>query len=221
MKLNRILVLAAGLALPLTAHAEWYAGPALMVGLTETTNEREIATGLATNIGNRTDTGGATVGASGILGYDMSESDIPVSIELSGNWRARHDQFLTYDVGGTTFGMKSNVQTFDFMVSGLYDIPLGTKVQPFIGGGVGVTYATLDNNFLAAGNTPLEDTDTTNFTWQLQGGVKYPLDDSMKLRVDYRYVDAGEVETAASPTGEKFASDLTSHDVRVGVTWDF
>lgn len=210
------------LAAPLSAHAGLYAGPALMVGITQTDNEEETSTGLATNIHNRTDTLGATVGVSGLIGYDFNEDGLPWSLELSGNWRARHDQFLTYDVSGISFyGTKANIQTYDFIVSALYDLPLGTEIQPYIGAGAGLTYAYLTNEYIATPIVDTGDTSTTNFTWQLQGGIKYPIDDGMKLRVDYRYVDAGEIETSATPTGEKFTSDLSSHDMRVGVTWDF
>ena len=219
---TRRLLLATAFAatLPLAAHAQWYAGPALLAGFTDTSDVRENS-GTATFVSDDTDGSGATAGAAALLGYDFSEADIPMALEFSGNWRARHDQNIGYQVGVTQFGVKSNVQTFDFMASLLYDLPLGTRIQPFVGGGVGVAHIMADNEFLTGGTTDIGDSNSTNFAWQLQGGVKYPLDDSMKLRVDYRYIDMGDFDTTATPGGQNFTADVASHDVRIGVTWDF
>lgn len=219
MKLRHVLISTVLLAAPLAAHAQWYAGPALLTGMT---NERDISdpTGTATGIFDRDD-GNLVVGASGLMGYDFTESGMPMSLEFSGNWRARHDLDIGYINGGLQ-GVKSNVQTLDFMASLLYDIDLGYELTPYLGGGVGVAYADLESENLNGGLiTPMQDSDTTNFAWSLQGGVKYPLDEGVKLRVDYRYVDLGTIETSAAPGGERFEADLYAHDVRLGVTWDF
>lgn len=212
----RHLILASALALPFTAHAAgWYAGPMLMTGYT---NEDSIedANGVATGIFDNDD-GNVIIGAAGLIGYDFSGDDVPVSLEFSTNWRARHDM----DVGFVGGGVKSNVQTVDFMLSALYDIPLGTTLQPYIGGGVGMAWNQADSEDLDIAITSLGTNSNTDFAWQLQGGFKYPLDDSMNLRIDYRYVELGEVETNVAPGGEAIKADLYAHDVRMGLTWDF
>lgn len=212
----RHLLLATAIALPVTANAAgWYAGPMLMTGITDEDNIRDT-TGTAAGIFDNND-GNMIIGAAGLLGYDFADDGVPVSLELSTNWRARHDM----DVGFVGGGVKSNVQTIDTMVSALYDIPLGTEIQPYIGGGVGVSWNETDSEDLDVLITDLGTKSTTNFAWQLQGGIKYPLAESMKLRVDYRYVDLGEVETNLAPGGEIIQADLYSHDVRMGVTFDF
>lgn len=216
--MRRLLLAATMLALPLTAHAGWYAGPALMVGMSATDNAEQTPAN-ATTIQNGTDNG-INVGAAALLGYDFAECDLPFSLEFSGNWHYRHDQNIGF-FQGFQQGVKSDVQTTDFMASVLYDIPLGTTIQPYIGAGAGMVYANIDNTYLSAGTTDIGSSSDWNFAWQVQGGIKYPLDDSMKLRVDYRYIDMGEIETSAIPSGETFTSDMSSHDLRVGVTWDF
>lgn len=215
MKIRR-LILASAIALPLTANAAgWYAGPMLMTGYTNEDNI-EDTNGVAAGIFDNDD-GNLVVGAAGLLGYDFSGDDVPVSLEFSTNWRARHDM----DVGFVGGGVKSNVQTVDFMMSALYDIPLGTEIQPYIGGGVGMSWNEADSEDLDIAITDLGTNSNMDFAWQLQGGIKYPLGDVMKLRVDYRYVELGEVETNLAPGGEAIKADLYAHDIRMGVTWDF
>ena len=218
MRIHHLLI-ACMVATPVAAQAGWYAGPALLAGYT---NENSIddTSGNATAIFDDND-GNLIVGASGLLGYDFSDSDVPFSLEFSTNWQARHDLDIGY-IDGAQQGVKSNVQTLDFMMSALYDIPLGTQIQPYIGAGAGLIYADTESEHLAGATmTDIGNETTTNFAWQLQGGIKYPLDETMKLRVDYRYIDMGEVSTPTAPNGSQFDADLYSHDVRMGVTWDF
>jgi opacity protein-like surface antigen len=215
----RPLLCAAMLAMPLTANAGWYAGPLLMVG---TTDEQEITdtSGLATSITDRNDNS-MIIGASGLLGYDFSEDDLPFSVEFATSWRARHDLNIHY-LDGTQQGVKSNVQTVDFMVSALYDIPLKTTLQPYVGGGIGMAYAHADSNYLLGpAITDIGTETTTNIAWQLQAGIKYPLADATNLRVDYRYIDLGEISLPTAPNGSQLDANLYSHDVRMGVTFDF
>jgi len=202
-----------------SASAQWYGGPALMVGFSKQRNvEQEPRTALS--LSDETDSAGVNVGVGAWLGYDFKASGSPVQLEMSGNWHYRHDLNIRYvDTGGLVQGVKANVQTTDFMLSLLYDLPTHTRLQPYVGAGGGFVYATSDSYQL--GVTNLGTSTDINPAWQLQTGLKYPLTATSKLRLDYRYIDMGTVETNAVPAGEKFAADLASHDIRLGVTWDF
>lgn len=210
------LILASILATPLSANAAgWYAGPMLMTGFTnesDISDANNVAVGIFDN-----DDDNIIIGAAGLVGYDFSGDDVPVSLEFSTNWRACHDM----DVGFVGGGVKSNVQTVDFMVSALYDIPLDTEIQPYIGGGVGMSYNEASSDDLDIAITDIGTNSSMDFAWQLQGGIKYPLEEGTNLRIDYRYVDLGTVETNTAPGGEAIEGNLYSHDVRMGVTWDF
>ena len=211
----RSLLVAGMVALALPARAQWYAGPMLMTGVTDQRNITDV-TGTAIGIFERDD-GGHVLGAAGVLGFDFNAREVPFSVELSANWRARHDM----NVGFVNGGIKSNVETVDAMVSALYDIPLGYALQPYIGGGVGLAWVDADTEDHGLSITDIGSKSRANFAWQLQGGLKYPLNDDVKLRVDYRYVDLGEVETPMALDGEIIRADLYSHDVRLGVTFNF
>lgn len=220
MRLTKLVVFCA-LALSATAaNAGWYAGPMLLGGFSDNDNyERDPVTPFP--FSGETDTAGVSGGVGALAGYDFSDADLPFSVEIAGNYRFRHDMNIRYNDPANTilYGEKSNVQTADFIVSALYDLPLGWDVQPYIGGGAGVAHIMLENEVAGIPGSP--DSSNTNFAWQAQGGLKYPVGDGMKLRFDYRYIDYGRIETSRLTTGDVFSADLTSHDLRLGLTWDF
>lgn len=221
--MKRALFLATMCLAALPAHAGWYLGPHALVGFADTDNVgRNDPAGITPT--SSTDTMGLNVGGGLWAGYDFTEHGAPFSLEFSGNYRFRHDMTIDFiDVATAgSFSSKSNVETYDFVVSGLYDLPLGTKWQPYIGAGAGIMHARLENEVLRSSVLPEADSSNTNFVWQLQGGVKYPIGESSKFRIDYRYVDMGRLDTGAYVNvADGFQADLTSHDVRVGVTWGF
>jgi opacity protein-like surface antigen len=202
------------------ADSGWYAGPFLLGGFTDGDNyERSPSTPLP--VTGQTDTSGMSGGGGAWGGYDFGQ----FSLELAGSYRFRHDQNFTFTDITTTnsFGAKANVQTADFIVSAFYDIPLGWKLQPYVGGGAGVVYHRLDTDMLTTTVTDAGSSSSWDLAWQVGGGLKYPLSDRMNLRLDYRYVDLGQIETSALPTGtnDKLSADITSNDIRLGLTWSF
>lgn len=208
----------------LPAQAGWYLGPHALVGFANSDNyTRDDPAGITPN--GHTDTMGINGGAGLWAGYDFKQrSGVPFSLEFGSDFRFRHDMTIDFvDVATAgNFSSKSNVQTYDFMVSGLYDLPFGWKLQPYVGGGAGIVYARLENEVLRSTVFPEADSHTTNFAWQVQTGVKYPIGKHSKFRIDYRYVDMGQVDTGHyTNVDDGFQADLSSHDIRMGVTWDF
>lgn len=225
MKIRTSVLLAAAsiacMAQSASAKEGWYGGPFALVGFTDHSNyDRTPLTPLP--VTGTTDNAGVSGGAGLWGGYHFDG----FSVEVAGTYRARHDanfSFADITSGNPNFGAKANVQTADLMISGLYDIPVGWKLMPYVGAGMGIAYKRLDNELLTNTITDAGSSRSTDVAWQLQGGVKYPLSESSNLRVDYRYIDLGQIETSALPTGtgDKLSADLVSHDVRIGLTWDF
>lgn len=212
------LVLAASPAM--ADHKGWYGGVNAMVGFADNDNyERTPATALP--VTGNTDTGGVNGGGGVWAGYDWGS----YSLELGITGRARHDQNMSFTDITTSgaYGTKQNVTTVDAIASLLYDIPLGYKLQPYIGGGAGVVWAHSETQLLDPAITDAPSSDDVNFAWQLQGGLKYPVGQNSLLRIDYRYIDMGRVSTAALPTGtaDELSADLYSHDIRIGMSWGF
>lgn len=217
-KLALTVLMIASSAHPALAEG-WYGGPFLMGGFTDHDNARRTPT---TALPVTSDSDSMLAGGAGLwAGYDFGGW----SLELGGSYRSRYDANFSFtDITTITdFGDKSNVQTADLMVSALYDLPLRWKLQPYVGGGVGLAHHMLDNELLTTVITDAGTSSTTNFAWQGQAGLKYPVGETALLRLDYRFTDQGSIETSALPTGtnDQLRADLTSHDLRLGVTWGF
>jgi len=191
-----------------------------LVGFAEQDDIRQLPVATSLSLTTETDTGGINGGLGGWIFYDLEEKiDLPITLELAVTWRFRHDLNIHYD----SFITKLNIMTVDTMLSWLYHIETGTPFTPYVGAGVGMAYHHNQNQHLfGTTNTDVGDTSDTNFAWQLQGGVNYALSDKWDIRLDYRYIDLGQIHTKTMPTsGSRFTADVDSHDIRIGVVWHF
>lgn len=209
---------------PLPAHAgAFYTGPYVMAGSTVSADRTRIPA-QPTPLRDGGDFMGLSAGFGGWGGYRFD--DLPISVEFASSARARHDQDIGF-IDVTTnrlYSIRSNVSTVDNMVSLLYDLPFTAwGLQPYIGAGAGVVYAHLSQKAKFVNNGTAGNENTWNFAWQGQAGVKYPLEDNLELRFDYRYIDMGIISTGELPTGtnDRFDSHLMSQDLRAGITWKF
>lgn len=208
---------------PLAAQAEWYAGPTIFGGASDNDDFSRTPSTPFPFSGGAGDNG-VSGGIGAIGGYDFTQRGVPVSLELSGSYRFRHDMNIRYRSPDNLvlYGAKSNVEAAELIVSALYDLPLGTTSwQPFIGGGAGVARVSVDTDTTGLLLSGSSDQSETNFAWQAQAGVKVPLDDTLNLRAEYRYIDYGDISTGLLPTGDRFDAKFFSHDVRLGLIWDF
>ncbi len=71
------------------------------------------------------------------------------------------------------------------MVNALWDFRTGTPFVPYIGIGVGMAQAKLDN--FAVRGTLLANSSDTVFAYQPMVGVRYHITDALALGVEYRY----------------------------------
>ncbi len=201
-----------------------YYGIGLMGGFTDTQDtKRDPAQ--TTPITTSSDSSNLSGGAAVWLGYDLyPKYGIPLRTELATSFRSRHDfnvLFTQASPGNSLYGAKSNVQTTDFMVSLLWDIPnipLRSRFKPYIGGGVGVVYIDSDTDGFTP--TPSYARDNRwNSAWQAQAGMTYAYSTKLDIRFDYRYIDLGDISTGRLASGDRFTTHLTSHDLRIGVEW--
>ncbi|WP_316225890.1 outer membrane protein [Bradyrhizobium sp. SZCCHNS3052] len=118
-------------------------------------------------------------------------------------------------------------------------VDLGTWwcVTPFIGAGVGGARVTI-SNFTDTGINNLPFTTTSfataptsskwNFAWAAHAGLAYNVNPNLVLELAYSYVDLGQGQTGVlsdyvgNTTGNVFKfKDITSHDLKLGVRWNF
>ncbi len=63
-----------------------------------------------------------------------------------------------------------------------------------------------------------------NFAWSLGAGVRYDVTPDIALDLSYRYLDAGDSSVSYKDEwGDKYKSevDVKSHDIMLGVTYNF
>ena len=74
------------------------------------------------------------------------------------------------------------------MFNALYDFEFGSRLTPFIGGGIGGTQIQWGNNFRApTGPTPtIYDAESIRFGWQGIAGVTFAVTPAVALALDYR-----------------------------------
>lgn len=109
----------------------------------------------------------------------------------------------SYDFDVTAHGFLANV---------FLDIPTGTNITPYVGGGLGLAY--LKTTYDGVGvSTSHND---WNFAWNLGAGAALALTDSIALDLGYRYVDLGRADSGCVSDGKPNA-DYTAHELSVGL----
>src|SRR4051794_28970691 len=112
-------------------------------------------------------------------------------------------------------------------------------VTPFIGAGVGTSYnkissfrdVGLRNEFgVSTGSTTYaSDNGKWNLAWALHTGLAYKVNPNLTVELGYSYVSLGDGVTgvnkafdgSAVPQNTWTMKDITSHDLKLGVRWNF
>lgn len=153
----------------------------------------------------------------------------PVRVELEYAYRDSA-KFSRDDNIGAGAGLPARqamkVRSQSLMAYGFYDFKTGTRVTPFVSGGLGVSFNKADahqtqpatgwdENF--TGETRAE------FAWGVGAGVGVELAPSLSMDVGYRFVDLGEFSVGdMPPTGdEDLSGRLRSHELYLGLRYAF
>jgi opacity protein-like surface antigen len=114
-------------------------------------------------------------------------------------------------------------------------VDLGTwhGITPFVGAGVGAANIKI-SDFTDVGTTVDSiafgaDHDQWNFAWALYAGLGFEVTDALTLELSYRYLDMGDAESGDlvdylgnNPNDNPMEfHDITSHDIRVGMRYNF
>lgn len=101
-----------------------------------------------------------------------------------------------------------------------YDLPTGSAVTPYIGGGLGAGYATGDILF---GTTPYGyGKGSVGLAFQVGAGVKFDVADNVALDFGYRYKSILGVDfTDSDGAGTYENADIHSHVLQAGLTFKF
>jgi opacity protein-like surface antigen len=101
-----------------------------------------------------------------------------------------------------------------FLVNGKLQYPNSSPVTPYVGAGIGFSEAIIDVGRIdLAGTTLHGDINDTVFAWQAFAGLRYKINDSMGLSLEYRYFSADSASWQAD-----FTAGTASDTMRMGRT---
>jgi opacity protein-like surface antigen len=184
-------------------------------------------------MGSGTDT---VFGGGVLLGYNFNRlTGFPVRLEFDYYARSRGEVNRAYDVvynistNGVPTPEAANLGQHDKIglqtaLASLYvDIPNGSALTPFVGGGVGAAF--IDHTVIGIENgtdTFTNSRSSTNFAWSIGGGLAWAIDERLTADLSYRYVNAG-TSTVAKGNWEPLtaSTDIASHDVTIGLRANF
>jgi len=125
--------------------------------------------------------------------------------------------------------LHTKLQTYTLMINAYKDLGNWGGFTPYVGAGIGAAYHQLDDVSFT-GNPALTnrirgDNDLA-FAWSLMAGVGYQISDRATLDVGYRYIDMGKISSQRSDSAgfvnpAVHINDLTAHEVKVGLRYNF
>jgi opacity protein-like surface antigen len=124
-------------------------------------------------------TTGAAVSGAG--GYKWSNG-----LRAEGEFSYHRNTFQYLDTPANPFSGRQISLTF--MANAIYELSTGSRITPYIGGGVGVTMAWLNKlTQLNFGTNPFRNTDSTRFAYQGIAGVAIAIAPQWDALMDVRY----------------------------------
>jgi len=209
-------------------YGELGASYAFDAGVNDFENEGQDAAG---TFDSELDTDGG-YGAYGALGKYFSRN-LRGEVELA--YRGRGVDSLPVLAGRDVFpapGEFGEVGVLTGMVNVYKDIPLTSRITPYVGGGIGFAHVRLemDNVAEVAANvseTPLNsiDLDDTDYVTAVQGmaGVTVDVARNLALAVGYRYLQTGEYDMEGTFNGDANAlsGEYSAHEMTAGLRFNF
>jgi len=152
----------------------------------------------------KTDPGFIVGGAAGLEFLPNWRGEVEVSY-----WEA--DPKSWTNAGFVGANLSGHVSSVNVLANVWYDIDLGTFVEPYVGGGIGVGF--VDGRLSTSNGVGLQfNGDDTGFAYQVGAGMKFPVSPMMDIDVGYRYRGVTDVQFAAGPG---FGSPWNSDDIHV------
>jgi len=143
------------------------------------------------------------------LGYNHQIDQFVIGIEGDIDWA---------DLDGDDAGAGGTIDATDFNWTGSIRARLGYAFDRLLVYGTGgIAFASIDQINAAGVPVSIRKTYTG---WTVGAGAEYAFADNLSTRIEYRYADFGSEDFA--PAGlVPFSNDITSHSVRIGVSYHF
>jgi opacity protein-like surface antigen len=169
----------------------------------------------------------------GVIGTKLTNWAKGLRVEMEASYR-RSDMggAWTTSSGSTGGFLDGNLSTFSIMANAWYDIDIGHKIVPYIGGGFGWARSHAEvgrvQTFYNSTGTTYDfegsvDRQNTGFAWQLGLGFNYEVAPDVQVGLGYRYVVGPKFGDSNNDSGlVTFNSDSRvdndNHAVQVNVT---
>jgi opacity protein-like surface antigen len=182
------------------------------------------------------------IGGGASLGYDFSKRfNFPLRLEFDYTVLAKAkdttNKTATFEVfvDGNPMSEQSNIDVHTsiglqtMMLNTWIDIPTGTKLTPYFGGGIGAAFVRHKSIAVENPGTPGEERihagkSFRNFAWNAGAGVAYNINDRWTMDLGYRYVNAGSHKMHYAGEGSIMStrqSKISSHNIMVGIRRTF
>ena len=100
------------------------------------------------------------------------------------------------------------------MANAIIDFDNSSPFTPYVGGGVGVGF--VDVNYAPSATTIIDDS-STQFAYQVMGGVEYEISPKTSLFAGYRYRATSDAEVNASLFSAAFDVENSASVVEAGL----
>ncbi len=149
-------------------------------------------------------------GFAGAIGFKLTPQ---VRIEGELSYLNSNMDGISLD-GIGSFGLGGNIETKLAMLNVYYDFDFTwKKVRPFVGAGIG--YAWHEGEVDDVSGFAVDSADeSSGYAWQVGGGARYPISDTLNLIGAYRYLDGADISF------DGYDIDYGTHEFRLGLSWD-
>lgn len=139
-----------------------------------------------------------------------------IGFDYGSNWRAELEAgYRSADIDSVSGAAGSgDVDALSLIANAFYDIDIGSRLEPYVGAGLGLARVSADG--ASPISTTTIDDDDYGYALQAAAGVAYPLNERIKLTVDYRFLSVQDLDyTTASGVGVD--ADYNDHSIFVGL----
>lgn len=127
--------------------------------------------------------------------------------------------------GNVASAATGNISLRCYMLNLYYDLPLGCKLKPYFGAGIGFYQSEINSLnpdfFVGAGLPALNTTSDFPFAYQLRAGVSYELNSRTDVFAGYRFFDGNTLTFSAAPFGTFRPNGAITHSIETGLRVKF
>ncbi|MBI1212790.1 MAG: outer membrane beta-barrel protein [Alphaproteobacteria bacterium] len=165
------------------------------------------------------------------LGYDLSDVITPgLKAELEGAYRHNnvHGNALalfTNSASTGTYASQSgaDLSVWSVMANLWYEIDTGSKIRPYLGGGIGWGRQKWKIGLVGPGPY-FHDSEDEGLAWQLGAGFNWHVSDHAAIGLGYRYFHMDDLTVTYGPAiagpGYQFKADGVHQDITMSLSYD-